>query len=61
MKKRKKYTKKTNYLQNVQSDITHTVETMHKIVSSLRKLFTWYFEVEHLLALVNNIYIICTK
>jgi len=48
-------------LQNVQSDITHTAETMHKFVSSLGKLFTWNFELEHLLALVSNIYIACTK
>jgi len=44
-KKKKIHEKQTIYKIS-RSDTTHTVETMDKIVFSLCKLFTWYFEVE---------------
>jgi len=51
MKKLKKKTFTKSYLKNVQNpdqtSQSHTVETTDKIVFSLCKLFTWYFEVKH--------------
>ena len=44
-KRKKKIHKKTNYLQSVH-DITHNMETVHKVDSS-SKLFAGLFEIKH--------------
>jgi len=44
---KKKHTQKNKLFTKYPDQTSHTAESTDKIVFSLCKLFTWYFEVEH--------------